>query len=59
MNAKCELCGKNGEDLTLLSADHKDRGRIMVCEECWKKLWHENRMVCGTSSSGGTCPSCR
>jgi len=28
--AECRLCGKNGEDLTLLSADHKDLGRIMV-----------------------------
>ena len=24
--AECRLCGKNGEDLTLLSADHKDLG---------------------------------
>jgi hypothetical protein len=39
---ECRLCGKNGEDLTLLSADHKDLGRIMVCEGCWKKLWNEN-----------------
>ena len=57
--AECRICGKNGEDLTLLSANHKDLGQIMVCEECWKKLWHENRMVCGTTGAGGTCPSCR
>jgi len=56
---KCKLCGKNGEDLTLISASHKDLGRIMVCDECWKKLWNENRMVCGTTGSGGTCTSCR
>ena len=36
--AEFRLYGKNGEDLTLLSADHKDLRRIMVCEECWKKL---------------------
>jgi hypothetical protein len=57
--AECRLCKKNGEDLTLLSANHKDHGQIMVCEECWKKLWNKNRMVCGTTGSGGTCPSCR
>jgi len=56
---ECKLCGKNGEDLTLLSANHKDLGQIMVCEECWKKLWRKNRMVCGATGSGGTCPSCR
>ncbi len=57
--AECKLCGKNGEGLTLVSADHKDLGRIMVCEKCWKKLWNENRMVCSTSGSGSTCTSCR
>jgi len=55
---KCKICGKNGEDLTLLSANHKEFGRIMVCEECWKKLWNRNRMICSTTGSGGTCPSC-
>ena len=40
---ECKLCGKNGEDLTLLSASHKDLGQVMVCEECWKKLWNKNR----------------
>jgi predicted SprT family Zn-dependent metalloprotease len=56
---ECKLCGRNGEDLTLRSADHKDLGRIMVCSDCWRKLWNKNSMVCGTSGSGGTCPSCR
>jgi predicted SprT family Zn-dependent metalloprotease len=56
---QCKLCGKDGENLTLTSADHKDLGRIMVCTECWKKLYKENRMVCGATGSGGTCPSCR
>ena len=36
---ECRLCGKNGEDLALLSANHKDMGRIMVCEGYWKELW--------------------
>jgi len=51
--SECKLCGKNDENLTLLSADHKDLGQIMVCSQCWKKLWNENRMVCGTTGSGG------
>jgi len=55
---KCKLCGKNGEDLTLRSANHKELGRIMVCDECWKRLWNGNRMICSTTGSGGTCPSC-
>jgi len=57
---ECKLCGKNGEDLSLLSADHKKLGSIMVCRECWAKLYDENKMVSGTGSgsSGGTCPTC-
>jgi len=56
---ECKLCGKKGDKLSLLSANHKDFGGIMVCQECWQKLSAENRMVCGTSGSGGSCPSCR
>ncbi len=56
---ECGLCGKNGEDLSLLSADHKELGRIKICQECWTKLYSENLMVCGRSSSGGACPTCR
>lgn len=56
---ECELCGRNGGDLSLLSADHKDLGRIMVCQECWTKLYDKNLTVCGRSGSGGTCPTCR
>ncbi len=54
---KCSLCGKNGDDLTLLEARHKELGRIKICGECWEKLWNENAMVSGTGSGGG-CPSC-
>jgi len=57
---ECKLCGKNGEDLSLLSANHKEIGKIMVCRECWVKLYEENRMLSGnTGSSGGICPTCR
>jgi len=57
---KCELCGKSGEDLSRLSANHKELGRIMICQECWTKLYDENRMVCGTTggSSSSSCPTC-
>lgn len=44
---ECKLCVKNGEDLPLLQANHKDLGQIMVCRECWKKPWVKNRTVCG------------
>jgi len=53
----CKLCGKKGEDLSLLSANHKELGNIMVCQECWVKLYDENRMVC-SAGSGGSCPAC-
>jgi len=56
---ECRLCGKNGEDLSLLSANHKEFGYISVCQECWVKLYDKNRMVSGTTGSGGSCPSCR
>ena len=57
--AGCELCGKRGEDLSLLSANHKDFGQIMVCRDCWIELYEENRMVCGSTGSSSSCPSCR
>ena len=57
---ECKLCRKNGENLSLLSADHKELGHIMVCRDCWVKLYDENQMVSGSGSSGsgGTCPTC-
>lgn len=55
---ECKLCGKNGEELTLLSANHRDLGQIMVCRECWIKLNNDNCMVWGSTGSGSTCPSC-
>ena len=56
---KCELCGKNGKELSLFSANHKELGQIMVCQECWVNLYDENRMVSGSTGSGGSCPTCR
>ena len=48
--AECALCGKSGEDLSLLLANHRKLGQIMVCHECWVKLYEENRMMPDTSS---------
>ncbi|MBL7117168.1 MAG: hypothetical protein ISS94_00055 [Candidatus Syntrophoarchaeum sp.] len=53
---KCELCGKEG---SRLEADHKELGRIMVCQECWSNLYDGNRMTCSIGASGGSCPCCR
>ena len=55
---ECKLCGKNGEDISLFSANHKELGSIMVCDECWRKLYEKNRMVCGASGGSGSCPTC-
>ena len=56
---ECKLCKRKEEDLTLLSANHNKLGRMMVCQECWAKLYGENRMVCDITSSGNSCPTCR
>ncbi|RLI27413.1 MAG: hypothetical protein DRO52_00270 [Candidatus Hecatellales archaeon] len=56
---ECQLCGKKGENLSLLQANHKELGAIMVCQDCWRKLYEDNAMVCGLSGgSGGSCPTC-
>ena len=56
---RCELCGKNDEDLSLYSTQHKKLGRIKVCRKCWVKLYDDNNMVAGSSgSSGSSCPTC-
>ena len=56
---KCELCNREEEDLTLLSVNHKELGHIMICQDCWTKLYSENRMVWEGTSSGSSCPTCR
>ena len=48
---KCDLCGNNGEDLSLLSANHKELGWIKVCGDCWGKLYAKNRMIAGSGGS--------
>lgn len=65
---KCACCGKYGEDLSLLSANHKELGWIKICKECWATFYTKNEMVAGTGSSGSamgsnspcsSCPGCR
>ena len=59
---KCGICKRDDEDLSLLSANHKDLGWIMVCNDCWRKLYAENSMVSGSTGSGknsaSPCDSC-
>jgi len=55
---KCDICGKNGKDLTLLGANHKELGYVKVCSDCWEKLYSKNEFVGGTTSSSGSCPTC-
>ena len=50
---ECALCGKSGEDLSLFLADHRDLGEIMVCSDCWRKLYEENRLVPDVTSGRG------
>lgn len=52
---KCELCGKCDKDLSLYAANHKDLGNILVCRDCWIKLYTENLLVAGSGSSKGCC----
>jgi hypothetical protein len=44
---------KSGKDLSLFLDNHKELGQIMVCRECWGKLYEENRMMLDTSSYRG------
>ena len=61
----CELCNKSGEDLSLREAAHKEHGKKWVCQDCWTKLYDKNKMIAGSSGSGGApgcamgCPGCR
>jgi superfamily II helicase len=56
--AKCRICGKNGKELSLLSAHHKKFGQIEICSDCWEKLYNENEFVGGSTSSSSSCPTC-
>lgn len=51
--SKCAICNKSG--ISLLEANHKELGYLMVCQECWKKLSEQNMLVSGSS---GSCECC-
>ncbi|MFQ6084840.1 MAG: hypothetical protein ACE5OY_00990 [Candidatus Bathyarchaeia archaeon] len=52
---KCDICGRNEKDLTLIGVTHKELGFVNVCQACWKKLYEDNLFVGGSSSSDGPC----
>ena len=41
---KCDICGKNGESLSLITANHKKLGYIKICSECWDE-WKQRQML--------------
>lgn len=51
--SRCALCGR--ESPSLLWANHKEKGGIWVCADCWRKLFEENMLVYGSSESGCAC----
>ena len=53
----CALCGKTGTDVSTLGASHKELGWIMVCQDCWRNLSDDNRIVAGSTCTG-KCASC-
>lgn len=53
---ECELCGKSEEDLSRLSANHKKLGLLMVCQDCWVRLYNENHMVSNSTSGSNQSP---
>ena len=55
----CDICGKNGPELSLLGAEHKEMGHIHICSDCWANLYNKNRFVASSGSSGSSCPTCR
>lgn len=55
---ECEVCGKEGSRLQI---NHKEKGRIMVCRDCWKEIREKGKSLIGrvSSSSGSTgCSLC-
>jgi ribosome-binding protein aMBF1 (putative translation factor) len=49
--AGCEICGKKG--VSLLFAFHRELGSIWICNDCWKKEYHN--IVDSGGSRGCTC----
>ncbi len=57
---KCELCGTEG---SRIQVNHQEKGKIMVCRDCWKEVKDQGKKVCDRTSSGGSigggCTACR
>ena len=52
---KCDLCGNEG---TVLEANHKEKGKVMICSDCWEDLYDNNQLVSGLTGEGGAGGSC-
>jgi len=54
----CDICG---EEDSLLEANHRKMGKVMVCRKCWSELYRKNKMVTGSggcSTCSSFCGSC-
>jgi len=51
---KCGICGKNGENVSLLYATHRELGNIWFCSECWEKEY-SSILPFGGSGGSGCC----
>jgi hypothetical protein len=49
---KCGICGKEGDDVCLLFAYHRELGGVWLCGECWRK---EYSKIISSGGSGGCC----
>ncbi|MDI6859133.1 MAG: hypothetical protein QMC85_01415 [Methanocellales archaeon] len=49
---KCGICGKGGEDVSLLFARHRDLGGVWLCSDCWR---NEYSKIVPSGSSGSCC----
>ena len=55
---ECALCSKSGDNVGLLTANHKELGLLKVCQDCWTKLYQKNSIISGSTCSGN-CSCCR
>lgn len=53
--SECAICGKSGEDLSLIYVRHKDLGYVGICQDCWEKEWEKNLFVTSGGEGGGGC----
>lgn len=46
---ECELCGTID---SRLQVNHKEHGRIMVCSDCWQRIYKEGQRIIEGTCSG-------